>query len=96
MAYSTEILAQARAALAARRVDRESELASRHRQAYAQVPRLKEIDGLLRGSAAKAAQAVFLSGGDAQAAMEAVKQENLQLQAEREALIAQHFAPNWL
>ena len=60
------------------------------------MPRLKEIDGLLRGSAAKAAQAVFLSGGDAQAAMEAVKQENLQLQAEREALIAQHFAPNWL
>ena len=96
MGYSTEILAQARAALAARRADRESELAARHRQAYAQVPRLKEIDALLRGSAAKAAQAVFLKGGDAQAAMEAVKQENLALQAEREAIIEAHFAPNWL
>ncbi len=96
MGYSADILNRARAALAARRVDRESELASRHREAYARVPRLKEIDALLRTSAAKAAQAVFLSGGDAQAAMEAVKQENLALQAERAALVAANFTPNWL
>lgn len=96
MGYSPEVLARARGALAQRRADRESELAARQSRAYSQVPRLKEIDGLLRQSAAKAAQAVFLAGGDAQAAMEKVKTENLALQAEREALVAAHFAPGWL
>ena len=96
MGYSTEVLTRARAALAQRRADRESELAARHSRAYSQVPRLREIDMLLRQSAAKAAQAVFLQGGDAQAAMEAVKQENLALQAERKDLVAANFEPQWL
>lgn len=96
MGYSTQVLRAAREALAQRRADRESELAARQQQAYAQLPRLREIDIALRQSAAKAAQAVFLSGGDARAAMEAVKQENLLLQEERKALVAAHFAPGWL
>ena len=96
MGYSMEILNRARTLLAQRRADRESELAARQQQAYAQLPRLREIDMQLRRSAAKAAQAVFLSGGDAQAAMEAVKQENLALQAERRALVEANFAPGWL
>ena len=96
MGYSTQVLRSAREALAQRRADRESELAARQQEAYAKLPRLKEIDILLRQSAAKAAQAVFLSGGDAQAAMEAVKQENLALQAQRKALVEENFAPGWL
>ena len=96
MGYSMEILNRARTLLAQRRADRESELAARQQQAYAQLPRLREIDMQLRRSAAKAAQAVFLSGGDAQAAMEAVKQENLALQAERKSLVEANFAPGWL
>ena len=96
MGYSTQVLRSAREALAQRRADRESELAARQQQAYAKLPRLREIDILLRQSAAKAAQAVFLSGGDAQAAMEAVKQENLALQAQRKALVEENFAPGWL
>ena len=96
MGYSADVLTRARAVLAQRRADRESENNARLQQAYAQVPRLREIDMLLRQSMAKAAQAAFLGGGDAQAALEAVKQENLALQAEREALAAAHFAPGWL
>ena len=96
MGYSMDVLNRARGLLAQRRADRESELAARTQEAYAQLPRLRQIDMQLRQSAAKAAQAVFLSGGDAQAAMEAVKQENLALQEERKALVAANFAPGWL
>ena len=96
MAYSAQVLTRARALLAQRRADRESENNARHQQAYAQVPRLRQIDMLLRQSAAKAAQAVFMGGGDIQAAMEAVKQENLALQAERKQLVEANFGPGWL
>lgn len=96
MGYSMEVLTRARAKLAQQRSDRESENNARLQQAYAQVPRLRQIDMLLRQSMAKAAQAAFLGGGDAQAAMEAVKQENLALQAERKALVEASFAPGWL
>ena len=96
MGYSTEVLTRARAALAQRRADRESELNARNQAVYAKVPRIREIDMLLRQSMAKAAQAAFLKGGDAAAAMEAVKQENLALQAERKALLEANFPANWL
>lgn len=96
MGYSTQVLTRARAALAQRRADRESEQNARQQQAYVQVPRLREIDALLRQSMAKAAQAAFLKGGDAGAALEAVKQENLVLQEERKALEAENFPENWL
>ena len=77
---SNEVVRRAQQRLAQARADRESENNARLQQAYAQVPRLREIDMLLRQSMAKAAQAAFLGGGDAQAALEAVKQENLALQ----------------
>ena len=96
MGYSMEVLTRARAALAQQRSDRESENAARLQAAYAKVPRLREIDMLLRQSMAKAAQAAFIKGGDAQAALEAVKQENLALQEERKALEQANFAPGWL
>lgn len=96
MGYSVDVVNRARAELARQRGDRESENAARLQQAYAQVPRLREIDIQLRRTMAKAAQAVFAQGGDAQAAMEQAKQENLSLQAERKALETAHFAPGWL
>ena len=64
--------------------------------AYAKVPRIKEIDLLLRRSMALAMQAAFQTGSDAKAAMEAVKQANLALQAEKKALIEAHFGPGYL
>ena len=96
MAYSNEVVRKARAELAARKADHESKTLARLHAAYAKVPRIKEIDILLRKSMAIAMQMVFKTGSDAQAAMEEVKQSNLALQAEKKALIAQHFGEGYL
>lgn len=96
MAYSKDVVIRARGILAQLKADRESQAAARLAQAYEQVPRIREIDIALRATMAAAAQAVFAQGGDAQAAIEQAKQKNLALQAEREALVAAHFAPGYL
>lgn len=96
MAYSAEILRRARQNLALKKTDAESVYNQRVFEAYAQVPRLKQIDMELRRSMTLAAQTVFTQGGDAQAAMEEVKKANLTLQQERAKLVAERFAPGWL
>ena len=96
MAYSNEIIRRARERLATAKADRESENNQHLAQAYRQVPRLWEIDKLLRESMALAAQAVLAQGGDARAAMEEVKNANLALQQERAALVALHFEEGFL
>ena len=96
MAYSNEVVRKARAELASRKADHESQTLARLHEAYAKVPRIQEIDILLRKSMAVAMQAVFLSGGDAKAAMEEVKQANLALQEEKKQLIAENFGEGWL
>ena len=63
MAYSAEVVARAQARLAEAREDRESENRQHLAQAYAQVPRIREIDIELRRTMAQAAQAAFLQGG---------------------------------
>jgi DNA replication protein DnaC len=63
--------------------------------AYAQVPRIREIDLQLRQSMALAAQAAFTRGGT-QNTMEEIKNTNLALQEEKKQLIAQHFGAGWL
>ncbi len=96
MAYSLDVVRRARARLAEQKADRESMQQERLQAAYAKVPRLRQIDLELRGSMAAAAQAVFAQGGDARAAMEKVRQENLAIQQEREALIRAHFPAEYL
>ncbi len=96
MAYSKEIVKKARQRLANAKADRESENNQHLAQAYAQVPRLREIDIELRQTMAMAAKTVFATGGDAAAAMEEVKQQNLSLQQERAALVALHFEEGYL
>jgi len=96
MGYRAEIIKRAKDRLAQAKADRESENLQHLQQAYRQIPRLKEIDIQLRRTMAQAAQAVFAQGGDAQAAMERVKQENLSLQAERKALVQTHFEEGFL
>ncbi len=87
MAYSAEVVKRARARLAQAKADRESENQQHLAQAYAKVPRLQEIDKLLRQTMAMAAQAVFSQNGDVNEAMEQAKQANLALQQERERLV---------
>lgn len=96
MAYSAEVVKRARDRLAQARADRESENLQHLQQAYAQVPRLREIDRQLRQTMAMAAQAVFSQGGDANAAIERARQANLGLQREREELIRLHFEEGYL
>ena len=89
MSYSNDILSLARAQLAQQRADRESENAAKLQAAYARMPRLKEIDKALAGTMAQAAQAAFLRGGDAAEVLRQAREANLQLQKEREDLVAQ-------
>ena len=96
MAYSAEVVRRARARLAQAREDRESENRQHLAEGYQRVPQLREIDRALRLTMAKAAQAAFLEGSDGQAALAAVRQENLALQAKREALIRENFEEGYL
>ena len=96
MAYSAVVLQRARQRLAQAKADRESENRQHLQQAYEAQPRLREIDRQLRLTMATVAQTVFAQGADVQAAMEQVKQENLSLQRERAALVAEHFEEGYL
>ena len=96
MGYSAEVMQRARARLAAAKADRESENRQHLDDAYTRGPRLREIDRQLRVTMAMAAQAVFSGGGDVAAAMEEVKQKNLSLQREREALVSMYFEEGYL
>ena len=96
MGYSAEVMQRARARLAAAKADRESENQQHLALAYERIPRLREIDRQLRMTMAMAAQAAFSKGGDAQAAMEEVKQKNLALQQERQQLIHLYFEEGYL
>ena len=96
MAYSKEVVQRARARLAQAKEDRESENRQHLAEAYDRVPRLRQIDILLRRTMAMAAQAVFASGGDVQAAMAEAKAQNQALQQERAWLIDANFEEGFL
>ena len=96
MGYSAEVVRRARARLAEAKADRESENQQHLAQAYAKVPRLREIDRQLRLTMAMAAQAVFSSGGDVNTAMEEAKRKNLALQQERRELAGAYFEEGYL
>lgn len=96
MAYSVDVVRRARERLASMKADKESLTQQRLNEAYQQVPRLREIDRLLRLTMAATIQAAFSKGEDMHAAMEQVKQENLRLQQERRELIESNFRLGWL
>ena len=96
MAYSEEVVQRARARLAQAKEDRESENRQHLAEAYDRIPRLRQIDILLRRTMAMAAQAVFSSGGDVQAAMAEAKTQNQALQQERAWLIETNFDEGFL
>lgn len=86
MAYSADVVRRARSILARQRADRESEVQAHLARAYAQEPRLREIDKLLRQTMVQAAQAAFQKGSDGRAEMEQAREDNLALQQERREL----------
>ncbi|MBE6925884.1 MAG: DNA replication protein DnaC [Ruminococcaceae bacterium] len=96
MAYSKDVMRRARARLDVMRTDRQSLQEQRLHSAYAQLPRLQEIDMRLRQTMAEAARTAFLQSENAHALMEKVRQENQALQREREALVAANFPEDYL
>ena len=96
MAYSAEVVKRARARLAQAKEDRESENRQHLAEAYARVPRIKEIDLELRRTMARAAQAAFQRGSDGRELLEQARRNNLELQQERAILAMEHFEPGYL
>lgn len=96
MSYSAEVVRRAREQLAQAKEDRESENRQHLAEAYAKIPRLREIDLELRRTMVQAAQAAFISGSDGKEAMEQVKRANLSLQQERERIAAANFPEGYL
>ena len=96
MGYSLEVVRRARAQLAQAKEDRESENRQHLAEAYAKVPRIREIDLELRRTMVAAAQAAFISGADGREAMDQVRQVNRALQEERAQLAAAHFPVGYL
>lgn len=96
MAYSMEVVKRARDRLAQAKEDRESENRQHLAEAYARLPRLREIDIQLRRTMAQAAQAAFLQGSDGKELLEQARQNNLELQRERQRLVDTHFEEGFL
>ena len=96
MGYSAEVVRRARDRLAQAKEDRESENREHLARAYAQVPRIREIDMELRRSMVQAAQAAFSGGIDVQEAMARVREKNLALQRERARLEEAYFEEGYL
>lgn len=96
MAYSAEVVSRARARLAQAKEDRESENRQHLSVAYARVPRIREIDMLLRQTMAQAAYAAFQQGSDGRELLEQARQQNLELQQERAILAMENFEEGYL
>lgn len=96
MSYSNEVVRRARERLAQAKEDRESENRQHLAQAYAKVPRIREIDLLLRRTMTQAAYAAFEQGSDGRELLEQARQQNLELQQERAILAKENFEEGYL
>lgn len=83
MGYSDSVVKRARARLTAAAEERKIIYAEHLEQAYAQIPRLREIDSELRRTTAAAVCAAFSCGEDPTPAIDALREQNLKLQNER-------------
>lgn len=87
MAYDGRILHQAQMQFEADRA-RRAELQKKQREKlYRRAPRLREIEEQLRDTMRRLAVAAFRQGDDVRREIEALKQENLQLQEERRTIL---------
>lgn len=87
MSYDAAVLRRATARLEEQRRRRERDLEERRAEVELRVPRVAEIDARLRRTLLDVARATF-RGGDPTDSINALRDENLSLQAERERLLA--------
>ena len=79
------------------KAQRQTQLEQRTAQAYRRVPGLADLDGELRGTAARIVLAAFESEGDPERALAALEENNLALQHRRTALLTAAGLPaDWL
>ncbi len=87
MSYDAAVLRRAEARLEEERRLRQRALEERRAEVELRVPRVAEIDARLRRTLLEVARATF-QGGDPTGSINALRDENLALQAERERLLA--------
>lgn len=97
MHYNREILSAVLRDLEREHAARTELFASRREEVYARLPRVREIDRALAGTAAAVLHAALAAGDDPAQAVEQLKDRNLALQAERRALLDQNgFGADYL
>ena len=89
MAYSREVYEEAMGELERRRTEANTRAAALRERMLACEPRIRQIEQAMAGASLLVARAV-LDGGDVDAAVERIKNENLSLQAEMAALLHAH------
>lgn len=72
---------------------RSHKLSERRMEVYQRVPRIRQIDSLLRGTAASVMKIALESGDDPEQAVKNLKQQNLALQQERKQLLIKNNIP---
>lgn len=97
MHYNREILSSVLRDMEREHTARTELFAQRREEVYARLPRVREIDRELSGTAAAVLHAALAAGDDPADAIEQLKIRNLALQAERRALLEQNgFGANYL
>ena len=97
MPYDGKLLAQARAELEQRRADNRAEERRRLESVYARAPEIEQMDRRLRRQMSELVRLTLSHAPDLQARLEALKHDNLELQAERaERLTALGLPINYL
>lgn len=87
MAYSEAVLARATARLEQDRAEKERENAEHLQRAYAEYPRLRELDRQIRITASKAIAASFERSDQREAILADLREKSLQLQRERDWIL---------
>ena len=93
MSYSPNVLRRAQARLSQRREERRDRQEALRRQVYAQLPRVAELDRLLRQTMAQVIAAALREGGDPAVQVAEIRRKNQALQGERAQLLAGHGFP---
>ena len=93
MSYDSKILRRATVRFEADRRKRQEEFARRQAAVYGKVPRQEEIDRELRATMSRIISSALRRGADPRPAVAALRQENLDLQRERTALLAGQGLP---
>ena len=89
MAYSEQVLKNARERLEQKKKNHQRSIQNRRREVYEALPQVAQIDRTLKQTAAKVIAASLGSGGDPAKALQEIQRENQELQEQRRSLLAQ-------